>query len=379
MSDSTRRKSGAQASPIVTFERVSKRFGATVAVDDLSLQIGEGEFFALLGPSGCGKTTLLRMLAGFETPSEGRILIDGQDVAAALPNKRPVNMVFQSYAVFPHMKVADNVAYGLKMERVPDAERRRRVGEALDLVQLQELAERMPDQLSGGQRQRVALARALVKRPRVLLLDEPLSALDAKLRDQMRAELTALQQRVGITFIMVTHDQAEALAIASRCAVMNRGKVAQVATPSDLYEFPNSRFVADFVGSVNLFEAVVERSDATGARLRCRELSAPVHLDRPVAAAPGATVWLALRPEKIEMFKAAPVLDEAQTGANAVSGVIRDIVYLGSVTNYQVELEGGRRVKTSHSNLAREGGEGFAAGQPVWLAWRASAPVVLLS
>jgi len=234
--------------PIITFENVTKRFGRMVAVDNVSLAIDEGEFFCLLGPSGCGKTTLLRMLAGFETPTEGRILIDGQDISTTPPNRRPVNMVFQSYAVFPHMSVADNVAYGLKIDRVPGAERDRRVQEALELVQLGGLGERKPDQLSGGQRQRVALARALVKRPRVLLLDEPLSALDAKLRDQMRTELCALQETVGITFIMVTHDQDEALAMASRCAVMNRGLLQQVATPNSLYEFPGSRFVADFIG-----------------------------------------------------------------------------------------------------------------------------------
>ena len=369
---------------IIRFEGVTKRFGKMVAVDNVTLDVREGEFFALLGPSGCGKTTLLRMLAGFETPSEGRVLIDGKDIAGLPPNKRPVNMVFQSYAVFPHMKVADNVGYGLKMDGVAPDEIKRRVDEALELVKLSGLGDRMPDQLSGGQRQRVALARALVKRPRVLLLDEPLSALDAKLRDQMRSELTSLQEKVGITFMMVTHDQDEALAIATRCAVMNRGVLAQVATPADLYEFPNSRFVADFVGSVNMFEGVLEKDETNHAQVRCAELSAPVYLDHGVTGAKGATVWVALRPEKIEMHKRAEgaaliKMEDAPAGANVVPGVIRDIVYLGSETNYEVELEGGRRVKTFRSNLTRYDQEDFTWDEPVWLAWHACSPAVLLS
>ena len=369
---------------IIRFENITKRFGKMVAVDNVTLDIREGEFFALLGPSGCGKTTLLRMLAGFETPTEGRVLIDGKDVAALPPNKRPVNMVFQSYAVFPHMKVADNVGYGLKMDGVDGGEIKRRVEEALELVKLGGLGARMPDQLSGGQRQRVALARALVKRPRVLLLDEPLSALDAKLRDQMRSELTSLQEKVGITFIMVTHDQDEALAIATRCAVMNRGVLTQVATPADLYEFPNSRFVADFVGSVNMFEGVLEKDEQNEAQVRCKELSAPVYLDHGVTGARGSTVWVALRPEKIEMHKRAEgstamKMEDAPAGANVVPGIIRDIVYLGSETNFEVELEGGRRVKTFRSNLTRYDQEDFTWDEPVWLAWHACSPAVLLS
>ncbi|MBC7770454.1 MAG: ABC transporter ATP-binding protein [Phycisphaerales bacterium] len=371
-----------KAKAIISFEGVTKRFGKTIAVDNVTLQVQEGEFFALLGPSGCGKTTLLRMLAGFEAPSEGRILIDGKDIAALPPNKRPVNMVFQSYAVFPHMKVSDNVAYGLKMDGVAGDEIKTRVEEALDLVKLDGYGARMPDQLSGGQRQRVALARALVKRPRVLLLDEPLSALDAKLRDQMRSELTSLQEKVGITFMMVTHDQDEALAIATRCAVMNRGVLTQVATPADLYEFPNSRFVADFVGSVNMFEGVLEKDEQNEAQVRCPELSAPVYLDHGVTGARGATVWVALRPEKIEMHKRtgeAPKMEDAPPGMNVVGGVIRDIVYLGSETNFEIELEGGRRVKTFRSNLTRYDQEDFTWDEPVWLAWHACSPAVLLS
>ncbi len=369
---------------IIRFENITKRYGKVVAVDNVNLEIREGEFFALLGPSGCGKTTLLRMLAGFETPTEGRVFIDGKDVAELPPNKRPVNMVFQSYAVFPHMKVADNVAYGLKMDGVDGGEIKRRVEEALELVKLGGYGDRMPDQLSGGQRQRVALARALVKRPRVLLLDEPLSALDAKLRDQMRSELTSLQEKVGITFIMVTHDQDEALAIATRCAVMNRGLLAQVATPADLYEFPNSRFVADFVGSVNMFEGVLDKDEQDHAIVRTQELSAPVYLDHGVTGAKGSTVWVALRPEKIEMHKrpegSSPMkMEDAPAGTNVVAGVIRDIVYLGSETIFEIELESGRRVRTFRSNLTRYDQEDFTWDEPVWLAWHACSPAVLLS
>ena len=241
--------------PIIEISNVTKRFGSVVtAVDDVTLDIQPGEFFALLGPSGCGKTTLLRMLAGFETPTTGEVRIAGKDMAGVPPNRRDVNMVFQSYAVFPHMTVAENVGYGLKVTATPRAEIESRVEEALGLVQLEGYGERKPDQLSGGQRQRVALARALVKKPQVLLLDEPLSALDAKLREAMQLELVGLQHAVGITFVIVTHDQDEALSMADRIAVMDSGRVRQVAPPEELYEFPSSRFVADFIGKMNLFQ-----------------------------------------------------------------------------------------------------------------------------
>ncbi|MHA1152664.1 MAG: ABC transporter ATP-binding protein, partial [Alphaproteobacteria bacterium] len=300
---------------IISIDNVTKRFGPVVAVDGVSLEIQPNEFFALLGPSGCGKTTLLRMLAGFETPDDGALLIGGEDVTDVAPNRRPVNMVFQSYAVFPHMTVFENVAYGLKVVRTAASEIETRVREALDMTQLGGLAGRRPDQLSGGQRQRVALARALVKRPKVLLLDEPLSALDAKLRDAMRLELVNLQHDVGITFIIVTHDQNEALSMADRIAVMEDGRIRQVAEPAELYEFPNCRFVADFIGKMNLFEGrVVGQGGGRGdARVQV-EVSGVGRIDLPLPqgeAAPGGDaagdIGIAVRPEKVRIHTEAGV------------------------------------------------------------------------
>ncbi len=369
--------------PIISFRNISKRWGSTVAVDNVSLDIEPGEFFALLGPSGCGKTTLLRMLAGLEVPSEGHVLIDGQDMGEIPPNRRAVNMVFQSYAVFPHMTVADNVAYGLKIDGVPQPERDRRVQEALDLVQLGHLGARMPDQLSGGQRQRVALARALVKKPKVLLLDEPLSALDAKLREAMRFELSQLQQKVGITFIMVTHDQTEALAIASRVAVMNKGSIAQIGTPSDLYEFPASRFVADFIGSVNMFEGTLIEDKPDEATVACPELEPHrVHVPHSVAGQKSSTVWVAIRPEKMNLNKdaeAPPSVPECPAAHNVAKGEIKEISYLGDISIYHVLLANGRLIRVSRPNRSRFDQDTFGWGEKVWVSWGGSSPVVLQS
>jgi spermidine/putrescine ABC transporter ATP-binding subunit len=376
---------GAKATvkPIISFRNISKRWSSTVAVDNVSLDIEPGEFFALLGPSGCGKTTLLRMLAGLEVPTEGHVLIDGQDMGDIPPNKRAVNMVFQSYAVFPHMTVADNVAYGLKVDGVPQLERDQRVKEALDLVQLGHLAARMPDQLSGGQRQRVALARALVKKPKVLLLDEPLSALDAKLREAMRFELSQLQQKVGITFIMVTHDQTEALAIASRIAVMNKGLIAQVGTPSDLYEFPASRFVADFIGSVNMFEGTLITDKPDEATVACPELEPHfVHVPHGVPGQATSTVWVAIRPEKMNLHKDAvtpPLVPECPAAHNVAKGEIKEISYLGDISILHILLANGRLIRVSRSNRSRFDQDNFGWGEKVWVSWAGSSPVVLQS
>jgi putrescine transport system ATP-binding protein len=359
------------ARPLVRFKQVTKRFGETVAVDALTLDIFSGEFFALLGPSGCGKSTLLRLLAGFETPSEGRVLLDGAAIDAVPPHRRPVNMMFQNYALFPHLSVEGNIAFGLKQERRPRAEIAARVAEMLALVRLEGLARRKPHQLSGGQRQRVALARSLVKRPQVLLLDEPLAALDKQLRGETQFELMELQWRLGTTFVIVTHDQEEAMTVAHRMAVMDRGRIVQVGTPAQIYEQPNSRYVASFVGDVNLVEG---RLVATGAGGSLIDSAAGVKLatSQSVDAATGETVWVALRPEKLRVATTPPAASQ-----NCVAGRVAEIAYLGNLSIYKVRLDNGFVIKAQLPNLTRVVERPIGIDDRVWLSWTPDAGVVL--
>ncbi len=360
------------AKPLVRFEGVTKRFGAETAVNGVSLDIYEREFFALLGPSGCGKTTLMRLLAGFETPDAGRITLAGEDLSGRAPHQRPVNMMFQSYALFPHLSVEQNIAFGLK--GLPKGEIADRVVEMLALVRLEGLARRKPDQLSGGQRQRVALARAIAPRPKMLLLDEPLAALDKKLREETQFELMALQQRLGMTFLIVTHDQEEAMVTADRIAVMRAGQVVQIGRPAEVYEAPNCRYVADFIGDVNLFEGKVAAADGTTVCLAASDCPEGFEAleDDPVPV--GATAWLAVRPEKILIRQAPP-----PPGSNQMPGKVADIGYLGDWTTYVVELEGGRTVRAARANASRIVERPIDWDDRVWLSFTPDAAVVLTS
>jgi len=359
------------ARALVRFDGVRKQFSVVAAVERVSLDIFAGEFFALLGPSGCGKTTLLRLLAGLDMPDEGRILLDGEDIAQVPPYRRPINMMFQNYALFPHLTVEGNVAFGLKQEGLAKSEITTRVEEMLALVRLEGLAKRKPHQLSGGQRQRVALARSLVKRPRVLLLDEPLAALDKKLRGETQFELMQLQERLGLTFIIVTHDQQEAMTVADRIGVMDHGRLIQVGTPPEIYERPNSRWIADFIGEINLIEGrVVDvgASDtviASAAAGRLRALS-------PTDAKPGDVVWVALRPEKVRIAHAPPT-----EGENCVVGQVGNIGYLGDLSVYKVRLDNGIVMKAAVANVTRLVERPIGWDDRVWLSWAPEAAMVL--
>jgi putrescine transport system ATP-binding protein len=360
----------------VRIRDVSKKFGDFTAVDHVSLDIRRGEIFCLLGGSGSGKTTLLRMLAGFEAPTTGSIEIEGQDLSRVPPYERPVNMMFQSYALFPHMSVEKNVAFGLEQERLGRDAIRRQVGEILEIVKMGGFGARKPHQLSGGQRQRVALARALVKRPKLLLLDEPLAALDRKLREHTQFELLNIQQRLGVTFIVVTHDQEEAMTLGTRLGVMNQGRIVQVGTPSDIYESPATRFVADFIGSVNMFAGEVYANGGDGLCIRSADLGCTVRVERAAAGAAGATVWTAIRPEKIQIARAQEA-GGAAAAENTASGTVKEIAYMGDMSIYLVRLDSGSMVRVTLPNVMRGTERPIAREERVALSWHGSSPVVL--
>jgi putrescine transport system ATP-binding protein len=361
------------AAPQIVIESITKTFGGFTAVDGVNLRIYKGEMFALVGASGCGKSTLLRMLAGFTSPSTGRIMIDGMDMTAVPPHERPVNMMFQSYALFPHMTVEQNVGYGLRRMALEGAVRTKRIQDALEMVQLGKLAKRKPHQLSGGQRQRVALARALIRRPKVLLLDEPLSALDKKLREQTQFELMNIQSQVGITFVFVTHDQDEAMALSTRIAVMNRGQVMQVGTPSEIYEFPQSRFVADFVGTTNLFEGTVNGRQAGHIIVRSAEAGCDLIVDELGRFGSGQRVWVALRPEKIRLSKQPLGGDRV----NQIKGIVWELGYLGNRSTYRIKTETGKLVTVFAQNERRTSEWSIDWSDEVYLSWTANCAVVL--
>lgn len=361
------------ARPLVEIRGVSKHFGDVVAVDDVSLEIYEKELFSILGGSGSGKTTLLRVLAGFETPTSGEILIDGREMTAVPPYERPVNMMFQSYALFPHMSVEQNVAYGLKKDGMPAGEIRERVAGMLEMVRMGRLAKRKPDALSGGERQRVALARSLIKRPRLLLLDEPLAALDKKLREHTQFELMALQDELGITFVVVTHDQEEAMTLSTRVAVMNEGHFEQVGTPGEVYEYPVNRFVADFVGTINFLPCTVSGDDGEFAVFHSEEAGGDIRARVDETLEPGALRWLAVRPEKIFIDKECPAREQR----TVLKGIVEDLGYFGNLSVYRVRLPSGKIFQVSGQNRVRTAKKTVEWDDEVYVSWDVASAIVL--
>jgi len=366
--------SGEAAGNFVQIVDVVKKFGETTAVKGVNLSVQKGELFALLGSSGCGKSTLLRMLAGLETVTSGKILIDGEDLAQLPPYRRPVNMMFQSYALFPHMTVESNVAFGLKQEGVPKAELKERVQTALELVQMGRFANRKPHQLSGGQQQRVALARSLVKRPKLLLLDEPMSALDKQIRQRTQIELVNILDKVGVTCIMVTHDQEEAMTMASRLAVMSEGEIVQLGTPHEVYEYPNSRFSAEFIGSTNLFEGHTVEDEPDHVFIETPDLTTRLYVSHGITGPLGMPVTISVRPERIALTRKPP-----EGAFNWGKGVVSNIAYMGGYSLYHVKLEGGKTVIANVTSLALTEIDPPTWGDEVYVRWSASAGVVLTS
>jgi putrescine transport system ATP-binding protein len=357
----------------VQISEVTKKFDAITAVDNVTLDIKKGEIFALLGASGCGKSTLLRLLAGFEIATEGQVTIDREDMGSVQPYNRPVNMMFQSYALFPHMSVAKNIAFGLKQDRISRAEIKKRVNELLELVHMETFSNRFPHQLSGGQRQRVALARSLAKRPKLLLLDEPMAALDKKLREQMQLDVVNIIERVGVTCVMVTHDQEEAMTMASRIGVMHEGKIMQTGTPHEVYEHPNCRRTAEFIGTVNIFKGIIIESSADHVIIDTPELDQKIYVDHGVAGSTGTTVWAAVRPEKMVISTEPPPDDKY----NHARGKVEEIAYVGGLSIYHMKTQNGTKIRATLANVERLVENRITWGDEVYLSWYPGAAEVL--